>query len=174
MGLSVWAVDSKGENFWMKTGMELRLGDSLESYKIGKLTPDDIYGIIRMTGKSQRITHFITESNMNGTEAKLRMEQAGFEACIQNFGPDTGKSATEMSRDMMIHIVRNIMDNNALFFNNEDLKTEWSMYNPDKSKDSKFKGDLADSSIHAIVKLALLTNSPYLSIPEVTFDFITK
>ncbi len=164
-GLSCWSCDIKGENFWMRSGEELRLGEELSDIATGeKLTPEQIKLIIIDRARKYAISMFISESNMDGKDMVMNMKLAGFMAKNQNFSSNSlttkGKGA---SRGAMCNIVRTIMDDRALYFNNELLKNEWMIYDPDEhEKVAKYKGDLADSAIHAIYKLARMSSSKYI------------
>lgn len=175
MGLTIWSCDAEGEHFWMEFAQELQLGEELKDWASGaKLTPEQVDQILLTKAKEHKITHFISESNMNGKMAKILFTQHGYIAQNQNFGDDK-KQQKGASRGGMCHVVRNIMDENALFFHDEDLKNEWSIYNPDEHESvAKFKGDNADSSIHAIFKLATLSHSRFLNTAPISMNFVNQ
>ena len=149
----------------MLSGEELRLGEELSDIASGeKLTPEQIKLIIIDRARKYAISVFISESNMDGKDMVMNMKLAGFMAKNQNFSTNSlttkGKGA---SRGAMCNIVRTIMDDRALYFNSELLKNEWMIYDPDEhEKVAKYKGDLADSAIHALYKLARLSSSKYI------------
>jgi len=166
-GWDVWACDNGGHNFWQLDGGELRLGETLKDFRSGeKLTPQQLR--VFMTDKANRYlkkgngdTIFISESNMNGKEMKAEMVSYGYIAKNQNFGSEKGNKG--MSRDRMCFIVRGVMDDNAMYFFSEILRNELSIYDPNNHKGvDEFKGNEADSTIHAIYRLCRMSGSPYL------------
>ena len=160
-GLSIWSCNADGTRFWMNYGCEMQLGETRKDWDRGKLTPEQRDSLMLTRAKEYHITHFISESNMNGKDMKILFSVKGYESYNQNFA--SAAATKGASRGKMCHVMRRIMDDQALYFGNEMLKNELSIYNPDKhEKVAKFKGDIADSSIHAVYFLAKLTNSPYL------------
>jgi hypothetical protein len=164
MGYSIWSCDITGSYFWQRFGIEYELGERPEEWGHGeKLGPLQIQTDMFEKAHHYHITHFISESNMDGKIRMIEFRSKGYEAENQNFGNDKNKDGTP-SRGAMCHIVRRIMDNQALFICTERLRGQWSIYNPDEhEKVAKFKGDEADSGIHAIYYLCVLTDSAYLS-----------
>lgn len=163
MGYSIWSCDITGSYFWQRFGIEYELGERPEEWGKGeKLGPQQIKADMFLKAHNYKISHFISESNMDGKMRMIEFRAQGYESENQNFGNDKNKDGTP-SRGAMCHIVRTIMDNQALFICSERLRNQWSVYNPDEhDKVAKFKGDEADSGIHAIYYLCTLTNSPYL------------
>lgn len=166
-GWDVWAADRKGTNFWQLDGGEFQLGETLKEFKSGeKLTPQQLR--VFMISKAKKYltvgnnnTMFISESNMNGKEMRAEMITYGYVAKNQNFASE--KSKKGVSRDKMCYIVRGIMDDNAMFFFSEILRNELSIYDPNNHKGvDEFKGNEADSTIHAIYRLCKMSRSPYL------------
>ena len=169
MGWSAWACDRYGMNFWQLGGGELQLGDTLEDFKTGdKLTPEQIriymkekcYTYLHSLPRDQ--TYFISESNMNGKEMKVEMALAGYRSMNQNFSTDKNQKKGA-SRGAMCLLTRAIMDDRSLFINNELLRNEWLIYAPDEhEKTAKYKGDIADSAIQGLYRLAKMSKSAYL------------
>ena len=165
-GWDVWACNAEGTHFWQLAGGELRLGETLKDFKSGeKLTPQQLR--VFMVDKAHKYlikenpdTLFISESNMNGKEMKAEMVAYGYVAKNQNFASNTGKG---VSRDRMCYIVRGVMDDNAMYYFSEILRNELSIYDPNNHKGvDEYKGNEADSTIHAIYRLCRMSRSPYL------------
>jgi len=173
MGYSIWSCDVTGSYFWQRVGIEYELGERPEEWGHGeKLNHRQIEADMFEKAHKYKITHFISESNMDGKQKMIEFRMRGFDSENQNFGNDKNKDGTP-SRGAMCHIVRTIMDNQALFINSERLRDQWSIYNPEAhEKSNKFKGDEADSGIQAIYYLCSLTNSPYLSQENYAMEWI--
>ena len=164
MGWFIGACDAKGEAFWELESGELRLGDNMKDIDSGeRLTPGQIEAFLLNKGRHHHITHFISESNMNGKDMKMRFLQAGFQAENQNFSTDS-KQKKGASRGNMIHVSRKIMDDRAMYLcNRTELLPGLLIYDPDgHEKTAKFKGDCQDAMIQCFYKLARLSHSPYL------------
>jgi len=172
MGWFCGACNLDGTEFWELGSGELRLADDLTDIESAMgLTPEQIRLILLNHARNHRITLFISESNMNGKEMVIFFQQHGFQAINQNFaGPN---SKTGVSRGRMIHIVREIMDNRALYLKGAELKSNLLIYNPDEhEKSAKFKGDVSDAFIHCIYRLAYLSRSKYLMLGRTEYSFI--
>ena len=173
MGYTIWSCDITGTFFWQRFGIEYELGERPEEWGNGeKLNHRQIQADMLERAHEFKITHFISESNMDGKATMIEFRMRGFNSENQNYGNDKNKDGTP-SRGAMCHIVRQVMDNQALFINSERLRDQWSIYNPDEhEKSNKYKGDEADSGIQAIYYLCLLTNSPYLSQENYQMEWI--
>lgn len=173
MGYSIWSCDATGTFFWQRFGIEYELGERPEEWGLGeKLNHHQIQADMLERAHEFHATHFISESNMDGKNKMIEFRMRGYTSENQNYGNDKNKDSTP-SRGAMCHIVRTIMDNQALFINSQRLRDQWSIYSPEAhEKVAKFKGDEADSGIHAIYYLCTLTNSPYLSQESYEMEWI--
>lgn len=173
MGFSIWSCDATGSFFWQRFGIEYELGDRPEEWGKGeKLNHRQIQADMFERAHKFKITHFISESNMNGKEMMIEFRMRGFTSENQNFGNDKNENSTP-SRGNMCHVVRRIMDSQALFINSIRLRDQWSIYNPDEhEKSNKYKGDEADSSIQGLFYLCTLTNSDFLSEEKYTMEWV--
>ena len=163
MGWYIGACNATGTKFWELESGELALGDTLKDFESrGKLTPKQILTFLLSKAKEHGIHLFISESNMNGKQMKADFLLNGFKATNQNFTTDKNQKKGA-SRGAMILITRDIMDDMALFLCGDTLQDTFSIYNPDAhEKSAKFKGDVADASIHCNYRLAKMSKSPYL------------
>jgi len=82
-GLSCWSCDIKGENFWMRSGEELRLGEELSDIATGeKLTPEQIQEL-KDEAASQEASRIKAEAAKRENEAKIKAAQDSAERALQ-------------------------------------------------------------------------------------------
>ena len=158
-GWCIMATNSGGRLFWELDSGEMELASSLDELASReKWTQERINAFLISKAKENNVDMIVIESNMSGPAMRLKFLQNKLPCMIQNFG----NPKTEMSRDNMIGISREIMDSERLILRGEELQNSLLKYDPEKETKAKRKGDSADAMIHAIYKLCELTVSFFM------------
>jgi hypothetical protein len=160
-GFTIFACDAHGANFWELHSGSYQLGKSHDAIRKGiGMSAQHIRNDIALKCRTFGVQMFISESNMDGPEMVLFMQQQGFRAIHQNFSGEEGNRGA--SRGRMIAIMREIMDVNAIFMKGKELSADLFRYNPEKESSEKYKGDVADAAIHNIFRLCVESHSQFM------------
>lgn len=135
VGYSVWGV-------WRGVIFEHESGD----FEGKNVTEDFLKNFFADLARDYNCLYIVLESNSGGKWWGDDWERMGFIVVYQNYGANTSIN----SQSEFIHTARKYMANNRLVFFNEKLLKQMQLYNIKAGRDTKHKGDIADTCIHVI------------------------
>jgi hypothetical protein len=110
---------------------------------------------------------FGVEANSGGQNIMLRLKQRGIKCVCKTWDGDTKLT----SQENYIRIFRHFLDERKIYFCNEQLRSQLTIYEPKKNKE-QCKGDVADAAINCLWWLVggiryLRTLNPQLPLQQI-------
>ena len=121
----------------------------------GEQNKDDdfIFNDLLQLGVEKRISHLVCESNSGGMKLSLKLKKhwkdrfgLKVDVIMQNYGKEEdGRGHQAFINNMRKYLIRT-----QFFFKNLQIKSQLARYNPNISKGTARKGDIADMTIHVV------------------------
>jgi hypothetical protein len=125
---------------------EFQFGDGTN----GTWSEDKIKQWLLDLKQQRKFSKVVLESNTLGPVLAMFCKGHGIQVQYQNFQGDN----TEESRGTFISVCAAVIEDHAFLFKSQLLYKQWIVYDPENmKKEGKYKGDLADATIHFIYNM---------------------